>query len=165
MAVGLGSDVKLAILCLQTLHSPFCQRISQPATNCSPEKPTTHFHFYHRFPLWLTVECLVYRVRADGRKWEYFTAARFRSILGGRWDSIDLSTLYPYHSVWLPERNHLGGHRSLWGEETSSVLALQPFLTTSRPHFNAYFMEQFPAICWPLFHSASYLHCTDRGTV
>lgn len=32
----------------------------------------------------MTVDCLVYRVCVNGRKWEHFTAVTFRSILGGR---------------------------------------------------------------------------------
>lgn len=81
----------------------------------------------------MTVKCLVYRVWANGRKWEHFTAARFRSILGGRWDSIDLLTLCPYHSAWLSEKDQAWRSRVTmrWGGEESWVcslywLSLQP---------------------------------------
>lgn len=98
-------------------------------------------------------------MRANGRKWEHFTAASFRIILGGRWDSMDLLTLCPHRSAWLCSlSSQLQGHISMHTSWSSPQLfvGLSHFFFTMHHIFIALTEGQcnwdiltfFPSVWW-----------------
>ena len=133
--MGLGNDVKPAVLPLQPLCIPFCHRISQPVTDYSPEKTATHSHFYHRFPLCVLLGLQGMCKRQKMRAFHSCQVQKHPGRLGGT-----VSTCCPPVLIIqsdTPEANQarkpgdVQGHFD--GGGNLGVLALQSLVATSRP--------------------------------